>query len=287
MAASFAVDLSMRGLLFIMTTPLNLQTYIHGKPSNLYKLVFELRYRYGYTYLDRCGKTINAIMRESPEWVLKGEQANPQGAALVSLANQCSFNFSSLKMDFSIEQAATAEVTRPEVEQFSTQVDRLTAIVIDQLGLREFTRIGLRAWYLFPGPSKEDSERWLQNLGIISVSDSLTSAFEGQIEAVGISLVLGGADRKYRIGLNGVEKSAMVDLGSELLALKTSTLPQDRDRLARAQTRRLYSPPSFGVMIDIDSYQEDPISIEPRDFVETSLSQGLKRFDAAVNPSRS
>jgi hypothetical protein len=193
-------------------------------------------------------------MREFPEWVLKGEQANPQGAALVSLANQCSFNFSSLKMDFTIEQAATAEITRPEVEQFSTQVDLLTAIVIDQLGLREFTRIGLRAWYIFPSPSKEDSERWLQNLGIISVSDSMTSAFEGQIEAVGISLVLRGTDRKYRIGLNGVEKSAMVDLGSELLALRTGTLPQDRDRLARGQSRRLYSPPSFGVMIDIDSY---------------------------------
>ena len=270
-----------------MVNPLNLQMFVRGKPSNLYRLVFELRYRYGYTYLDRCGKTINAIMREFPEWVLKAEQANPQGGALVSLSNQCSFNFSSLKMDFGIEQSATAELTRPEVEQFLNQVDLLTAIVIDQLGLREFTRIGLRAWYLFSSQTKEDAERWLQDLGIMTISESITAAFEGQIESVGISLVLAGTERKYRIGLNGVEKSAMIDLGSEMLVLRTSTLPQDRDRLPKGQNRQLYSPPSFGVMIDIDSYQEDPISIEPRDFVETSLSQGLERFGAAVNPPRS
>jgi hypothetical protein len=269
-----------------MANPLNTQMYIRGKPSILYKLVFELRYRYGYTYLDRCGKTINAIMRESPEWVLKSEQASPQGAALVSIANQCSFNFSSLKLDFSIEQPATGELTRPEVEQFSSQVDLLTALVIDQLGLREFTRIGLRAWYLFPGPSKEESETWIRNLSIFNVSEQFINSFEGQIEAMGLSLVLAGTDRKYRIGLNGVEKSAMIDLGSELMALRTSTLPRDRDRLPRGNSRRLYSPPSFGVMLDIDSYQEDPISVEPRDFVETSLAQGLKRFDSAVKPPR-
>ena len=268
-----------------MGTPLNLQQYIHGKPSNLYKLAFELRYRYGYSYLDRCGKTINAILHKFPEWVLKAEQAHPQSTALISIANQCWFNFSSLSMDFSIEQPATTELTRQEVEQFTSQVELLTAIVIDQLGLREFTRIGLRAWYLFPSPSKEDSEHWLQSLGIMTISESVTNAFEGQIEAVGISVVLAGTDRKYRIGLNGVEKSAMLDLGSQLMAPRTSTLPRDRDRLPRGQSRRLYSPPSFGVMLDIDSYQEDPVSIEPRNFVETSLSRGLARFQTAVSPS--
>lgn len=272
---------------FSMVKPLNLQMHIRGKPSNLYKLVFELRYQYGYTYLDRCGKTINAIMRACPEWVLKGEQATPQGTALVSLANQSLFNFSSLKMDFGIEQSATGQLARSEVEQFLTQVDLLTVIVIDQLGLKEFTRIGLRAWYLFPSPSKEDAESWIQNLGVMKISESITSEFEGQVESVGISLVLAGTDRKYRIGLNGVEKSAMIDLGSEIMAVRTSALTQDKDRLPKGQNRRVYSPPSFGVMIDIDCYQEDPISIEPRDFVETSLSQGLSRFGAAVNPPRS
>jgi hypothetical protein len=92
---------------------------------------------------------------------------------------------------------------------------------------------------------------------------------------------------KYRIALNGVEKSAMLDLGNELLALRTSAYPKERDRLMKGQARRLYSPPGFGAMIDIDSFQEDPISVEPRDFVETSLSQGLNRFQAAIPPSRS
>src|SRR5205085_6159594 len=124
--------------------------HIRGKPAVLHKIVFELRYRYGYTYLDRCGKTINAIMREAPEWMLKSEQVSPQGANLVSIANQCSFSFSSYKLDFGIEQAAKSEISGDEVTRFTEQVDLITTIVTEQLGLRDFTRIGLRTWYLFP-----------------------------------------------------------------------------------------------------------------------------------------
>ena len=35
-------------------------------------------------------------------------------------------------------------------------------------------------------------------------------------------------------------------------------------------------------MIDIDAFQEDPISIDPRDFVVTSLDQFLKNLSSAL-----
>ncbi len=79
--------------------------HIRGKDDILHKVVFEVRYRYGYTYLDRCGKTINVIMKEAPEWVVKAEQVNTQGVTLVSLANQCSLQFLQPETGFRYREA--------------------------------------------------------------------------------------------------------------------------------------------------------------------------------------
>src|SRR5262245_52552735 len=99
-----------------------MKPYIRGKPLIIHKVVFELRYRFGYTYLDRCGRTINAIMRESPEWI-PVDQVSPQNTPLISLVNKCMFNFSSLKMDFTMERLLDSEIEDHEMDHFKGQVD--------------------------------------------------------------------------------------------------------------------------------------------------------------------
>jgi hypothetical protein len=59
--------------------------YLNNKASILHKIVFEVRYNQGFSYLDRCGKTINAIQSEFPEWAIKGNVPDPANAGLVSL----------------------------------------------------------------------------------------------------------------------------------------------------------------------------------------------------------
>jgi len=73
------------------------------KITVLQRVVFELRYRHGFTYLDACGRTLNKIQDEYPEWILTTDQPNPQSAPLISINNACIFNFSALKFDFSLE----------------------------------------------------------------------------------------------------------------------------------------------------------------------------------------
>jgi hypothetical protein len=264
-----------------------MEKFIRGKAPVLHKIAFEMRYRYGYTYLDRCGKTLNAIMREAPEWVLKGEQVNPQGASLVSIDNQCSFNFSSHRMDFGIEQAMGGEIGEQEIESFVEQVDLVSAIVIDQLNLSKFTRIGMRLWYLFRCKDKPESEKWLASLGMFTVSDSLKTAFGGEIEATGFSVVIVGSDRKFRIAFNGVEQSSLIDLGSELMLVRASGLNSDQGKIlgqSATRSKRVHVPPQFAAMVDIDAYQEDPISVEPRDFILTSRSNPMERLFSALPP---
>jgi hypothetical protein len=54
---------------------------INGKNSILQKLIFEVRYEYGYAYLDKCGRIVNTITRAFPEWNVSA--INLDGATLV------------------------------------------------------------------------------------------------------------------------------------------------------------------------------------------------------------
>ena len=117
---------------------------INNKSAIIHKLIFEVRYRWGYTYLDKCGRTVNRIMRERPEWIPFGSDPNPQNAPLISTKNGSRFNFSALKYDISLEQSANQQQTlsRDNIDDVSTQIDYLANIVNDELNLNEFDRMG-------------------------------------------------------------------------------------------------------------------------------------------------
>jgi hypothetical protein len=256
---------------------------IKGKNAILQKIVFELRYNHGFTYLDRCGRTINAIMREQPEWILKSDPPNPQTAGLVSIRNGCSFNFSSFKYDFSLEMPLGAEqsLSDDELKDFVEQVDILSRIVQDHLGLKDFSRIGFRAWYLFGCRDKEEAEKWLCSLSCYSVSPQFSAAFGGQFESAGVAAVIAGADRKFRVAFNVVERHAQLDLGEELLQVRASSLSKEQNKHLQKQERvkrRMRSNPEYAALIDIDAYQEEPLVVDPRDFIET----GLRQFSAGL-----
>ena len=250
---------------------------IRGRPSILQKLVFELRYKYGFTYLDQCGRTVNKIMREQPEWILRSDVPNPQNAPLISIRNTCSFNFSALKLSFDLEMPLGGEpLAERDVAEFTVQVDSVSAIVIDYLGLKDFTRIGLRVWYLFPADSEEDAEKWLQELGCCSISDELLSAFGGEMKGTGVTVSVSGEDRKFRVAFNGVERQANVDLGEGILNIRASSLSKDQDKFLREQIRtkrRMLHNPEYAAMIDVDAFLDDPPSVEPQDFIEKSMKQ--------------
>ena len=145
----------------------------------------------------------------------------------------------------------------------------------------------MREWHLFRCQDKEESERWLSQLNLFTISDRLTGAFGGDVESAGISAIIVGQDRKYRIALNGVEKGAEIDRGSEVIYIKPNNLSKNQDkifkqRLSEKGTSR--AMPKYAVMVDVDSFQEDPPSVDPQDFVMNSHEQIFKHFQAALPP---
>src|SRR5689334_13365446 len=102
----------------------------------LQKVAFELRYRRGYSYLDKCGRTVDALMTQQSEWVLKEESVSPQNAPLLSLRNQAVLNFSSKKLDLGLEmRPGGAPLTSEEVTAFAEQVEAGGTLIIEELGL--------------------------------------------------------------------------------------------------------------------------------------------------------
>lgn len=224
-------------------------------------------------------------MKSAPEWIPKSDQVSPQNAPMVSTINHCIFNFSYQKIDLSIDQPAQAEISQAEMTRFSEQVGLLTSIVIEQLGLKVFPRIGIRSWHLFPCQDQDEAESLLAGLGVYSVSPRIAETFGGRIESTGVSIVVAGDELNFRLGLNGVERAAMLDLGSEIMALRASSLSKGQDQAFRQkqkQSSRIYSQPQFAAMIDIDCYQNDPESIDPEDFVRNGLSESRRRLEKTI-----
>src|SRR5438552_2177385 len=90
---------------------------IKGKEPLLRQLVFELRYRFGFSYLDRCGKILNRITREYPEWVV-GNEISPQNAPLYSMRNNCRFNFSATRLDLNLDRTVGDTVSDEDSAAF-------------------------------------------------------------------------------------------------------------------------------------------------------------------------
>ncbi len=127
-----------------------------------------------------------------------------------------------------------------------------------------------------------EATEWLCSLGYYSISPKLTTLFEGSLDAATVVVLLTGTERRFRISFSSVERQAQLDLGEEILNVRASTLSKDQDKFLLRQIetrRRMHSNPEFAALFDIDSFQERPVSIDARDFIETSMKQYSDRLE--------
>jgi len=111
------------------------------------------------------------------------------------------------------------------------------------------------------------------------VHGDLVAGYDAKLEAAGLTIVLRGPECRYRVALNGVETAAQLDMGTEVLNIRASALPEKQKHILTEQLkakRRREVNSEFSVVIDIDAYHEDPPSPDPHDFV---ISQSRKFLD--------
>jgi len=256
----------------------------------LYRFIFEVRYYYGFTYLDRCGRTINRIMRENPEWRLYTKEPNPQEAPLINIYTRSIFNFSALKYDLTLEHDPINKktLTKDSLDVFSKQADYLSTVVNEELGLNDFSRIGIRIYYLIGTESNENSAILIEKLALFQKNEILEQKLQGQIKGRDLAFIIASEDRKFRFSIEAVERQQSFDFDDIPLNIKPGRISHDQNKLLAKQEvakTHLKINPKYGVMIDIDSYIENPLEIDAIEFIESSFSKN-EQILTALNPSK-
>jgi hypothetical protein len=194
-----------------------------------------------------------------------------------------------LKLSFSMHSAIldldrsdTQEVVdSDESDRFVARAEETLGFVVDELEATEFERLGFRQWYYFSFESKEDTEQWLRDLGLFFVAPNLPESFQATPEAMGVSFVMQGQDCHYRIALNGIERSAQLAMGDTNLNIRASAVSERRKTAlleAMKQKRQRQINTSFAVVLDMDTYRNEPTELDLGQFLGDCVRSNLERF---------
>ncbi len=268
-----------------MVKAFSTHTLLRGKEPMLRRIVCEVRYQDGQLYLDRCGRLLKQLLGNAPEWVLV-PNPTPQGTTVYNIRTGTQLGVSMNSASLTLDKTSTSEMIDPtEVNEFLDQVGSVLGLVLDELEVSDFTRVGFREHYYFPCESKEESQQWLHDLGLIAVAPSLYEAFTAGPDSLAVTLVLQGQDCRYRIALDGVERSAQIPMGETVLAVQASTAPRGQKKvlletMKKQRQRQINS--AFAVVVDIDAFQLEPGELDLRGFVQEHAQTNFQQFRKAL-----
>jgi hypothetical protein len=268
-----------------MSKPFTTVTRLHGKEPLLRNMTCEVRYEDGYFYLDRCGKLLKKLIGDGTEWVVTSNptaQATTVFHILDGMALGFGFRSASLTLDRTV---ADEVIGAEEAEAFVKQAGDVLEEVIDELEVTEFTRVGYREQYYFPFENKEESEKWIGELGLFSAPENLLAAFHATPEALLASVVVQGHDCRYRIALSGIERSAQIPVGDLNIVVQTSAATKKQKRAvleAMKKKRQRQIDSAFAVVLDIDAFLLEPAECDLATFVGDRNRTNLQMFRDAV-----
>jgi hypothetical protein len=245
--------------------------------SVLHRMVFEVRYNYGFTYLDRCGVTLNALLRAYPGWTV--DDANVQGTVLRCPNVGAAFAFNSQKLDLNVQQSQAVAQVMP-ISDFAHLSSEMAAAVIEGVGIDDITRIGFRVWRLFGQADRKSAVERMRHVGIVS-SEAIEAIAHAPIEDVSFSAVVDLGEFQARLAVASVEQSIEVDATTlERAAKQPRDLPRDQrkallDRLKAEKAVKSF--PHHAVLVDVDAYAEYPVDNDRerfREFISDAFTRG-------------
>lgn len=248
-----------------MTTVVDLKTEV------IHRYVYELRFDFGQVYWDRAGRIAKEILSQREEWDFDRIDINHCQLAHRDL--NLAFNFGHARLDLSQTQSANVE-TLLSVGEFGALADTITTVVVENLELEFFPRIGFRVWRLYPSADREQSHEMVRNLKLFRLESELSAAI-GEVSEVSHRLVADRQKHMVRIAVAAFEQQ--IELPPSLIrAAKTNAYKRVTDRPAgpgRAPgsnkrrrilidqmkaEKKIAHYPQFGVLLDLDAYIEDP-----------------------------
>lgn len=222
------------------------------------RYVFELRYWFGHTYWDRCGKIINQILRDFDAWKF-GDIGTGSCKILCEEQNQ-TFAFGPSKLDLSQSQDLKV-VTLPPIADFANVADRFSEIVTSTIGVDSFSRIGFRCWYLYPTSSREDARERILSLKVMKGVRDFAADPE-TLSSPTLQFTVERATRQVRVAISTFEQQVELTPGIEQAArtrARDQPVRQQQILLEKLRARHMIaSLPRCGVLVDLFAFIEDP-----------------------------
>ena len=231
-------------------------------------LVFEIRYAYGHTYLDRCGQTLVDIEQGMPSWM--SAETTPNNGQLQDHTNGFAANFGPSKFDFTAFAANTKKI-----ETIATTAHSLWDIVKNNLGLSAYIRVGCRFRFLLAKRSLTETELGLSKSSFnIQLPESLQNGTYKPVVRQPMAVLASDQGVEYRVEMQSVIRQ--VNIAPTVLETTNPRLLSNNQR--QAQLALLRQRASLGssqinanlpnaIMLDVDCAQYENINAIPRSFI--------------------
>jgi len=170
------------------------------------------------------------------------------------------FSFGREKLDLSQVQSADVEELQP-LHEFSSIAENGASIVAKHLEIDSFSRIGFRAWLLYPAADRDESYRFVRNLSLFRIHPGVTETL-GEPSEVSHRLIFERPGHMLRIAVAPFEQQ--VDLPPSVFRAaraKARDLPRNQRQVRidkHKAEKRIRHYPQFGLLLDFDAYIEDP-----------------------------
>ncbi len=231
--------------------------------SIIHRIVFELRYDYGFTYLDRYGAILNGLLPDNPGWY--ANEINPQSGSIHNPDYGLTYNFNIKSV--SLEQGLSEKIHKLlGFVDFSKIAKNITSVVVDRLGIEQYNRIGFRVWRLFECENLDDARIMVRKLGFVS-TEKIDKLNVGELEEVSINFIVKHDFCNARIAITPAVQDVRIDPGT-LKQVKESVykLPSEKRKDALLNKIRAKKAidvfPLYSMLIDIDNYIEYPPDTE-------------------------
>ena len=164
----------------------------------LQRAILEVRYDRGSLYWDKSGSTILNIQQKFPEWTW--EDTTGERVVLRNTSHQMEMNFGYAKMTF-IQHYVD------NLDPLKSVSDDLIPIVVSNLQIAKFVRIGNRYLYILPLKSTDEGKKILAESQAIIIPEQCLSIYGKDAAKDRFTYYVHVEDFSYRLELAIVERT--------------------------------------------------------------------------------
>lgn len=238
----------------------------------LYRMAFEIKYEYGYKYLDHCGSALNKLLEVLPAWSIP--KADPDQTLLVKPEFNMKLAFNSNR--FILDQIISTAYPQIKAEDgFFNTLEIASEIILNLFEITILSRVGYRMWTMFESSSEKETLEMLKKIKLFHIDK--TNLPQGTLKSYNLGFTMDRGKYQINFKLGGGEQDIKIDratLEAASSSPKEMSISQKKILINKLKAqKRIKQFPQYFLMVDTDYIIEDPILYEGYEFKDFASSK--------------